>query len=263
MAGASVPAPVQHGPLFVIPTLDEAPTVEAAVRGARSAGVDVLVVDDGSTDQTPAIVREVAADLDGVHLLERGRKMGLGSAYRDGFAWGMAKGYRAFGEMDADLSHDPGDIPALLTAIERADVAIGSRYVAGGGVEDWPLARRVLSRGGNAYVRAWTGLPVRDATAGYRVYRRAVIEAIDMDSIAADGYAFQIEMALRAWLAGFTIAEVPITFTERQVGVSKMSRAIVAEALWRVPVWGVRSRRGRPRTASGQAGRSGSAAGRG
>ncbi|HUG85738.1 MAG TPA: polyprenol monophosphomannose synthase [Euzebya sp.] len=237
-----IPRSTVARPLVVIPTLNEAPTIDKAVSGARAADVDVLVVDDGSTDATSAIVQRLASLDPGVNLLQRDTKMGLGTAYRDGFAWGMARGYDAFGEMDADLSHDPGDLPTLLAGLAHADLVIGSRYVAGGGVEDWPVTRRLLSRGANTYVRLCTGLPVHDATAGFRFYRRSVIDAVDTSSSTADGYAFQIEMALRTWLRGFVILEVPITFTERQEGVSKMSRAIVAEALWRVPRWGLQAR---------------------
>lgn len=249
----------------MIPTLDEVATIQEAVRGARASGAEVLVVDDGSQDGTIDVIQSIAVTDDGVHLLARGRKMGLGSAYRDGFAWGLARAYDALGEMDADLSHDPADVPALVAALSDADLAIGSRYVPGGGVEDWPVSRRVLSRGGNAYVRAWTRLPVADATAGFRMYRRAVLEAVDLDTVVADGYAFQIEMALRTWQRGFAVVEVPITFTERQEGASKMSRTIVAEALWRVPLWGLRGRamRRRARGTAPQAGRSGSENGRG
>lgn len=229
--------------LVVIPTVNEAPTIEKAISGARASNTDVLVVDDGSTDETLEVVERMMSVDDGVHLLARGRRLGLGSAYREGLRWGLDRGYDHLGEMDADLSHDPADLPRLLSGLRIADLAIGSRYVTGGGVVDWPLSRRVLSRGGNAYVRAWTGLPVRDATAGYRVYRREVLESIDLESIKSDGYAFQIEMALRTWLLGFDILEVPIVFTERQVGASKMSKAIVAEALWRVPLWALTSRR--------------------
>ena len=232
-------------PLFVVPTLDEAATIEAAVRGVRKAGAAVLVVDDGSSDGTIDIVQRLADADVGVHLVQRGRKLGLGSAYRDGFRWALRRDFDAVGEMDADLSHDPADIPRLIEGLSRGDLVIGSRYVPGGGVRDWPASRQVLSRGGNAYVRAWTGLPVRDATAGFRLYRRSVLEAVDLGRVRSEGYAFQVEMALRADEAGFTVVEVPITFTERREGASKMSRAIVAEALWRVPLWGVRHRIGR------------------
>ena len=243
--------------LFIIPTLDEAPTIQTAVEGARAAGAAVLVVDDGSTDGTIAIVRSLAEAGHGVHLVQRGRKLGLGSAYRDGFRWALRRAYTAVGEMDADLSHDPADIPRLVAALDDADLVIGSRYVDGGGVRDWPLSRELLSRGGNAYVRLWTGLPIRDATAGFRLYRREVLEAIDLAAVRSEGYAFQVEMALRTTEAGFSAAEVPITFTERQEGTSKMSRTIVAEALWRVPMWAARHRRLR------QAGRVGTTTRRG
>ncbi len=232
---------------MVVPTLNEDASVEKVLSGVLDTGADVLVVDDGSQDQTVPIVERVAASRPGVHLMQRGRKLGLGSAYRDGFRWGMRRGYDVFGEMDADLSHDPGSLPDLIAGLEVADLVIGSRYVAGGAVEAWPVSRRWLSQGGNAYVRLWTGLPVRDCTAGFRLYHREVIQAIDMALVHSEGYAFQIEMGLRTWRLGFDILEVPITFTERQEGVSKMSKAIVAEALWRVPMWarhrGVRQRR--------------------
>lgn len=222
--------------LFVVPTLNEQATVEK-------------VVDDGSTDQTAAIVSRLADHRPGVHLLQRGRKLGLGSAYRTGFGWGLRRGYGALGEMDADLSHDPADVPRLMAALALADLVIGARYVAGGGVAEWSWSRRLLSRAGNAYVRLWTGLPVRDATAGFRLYRREVLETIGLQRIRSEGYTFQIEMALRTWRAGFDVLEVPIVFTERQDGVSKMSKAIVAEALWRVPTW-ARGRR-QPRSRRG------------
>lgn len=231
----------------MVPTFNEQATVEKAVGGALDAGTDVLVVDDGSTDQTSRIVQRLASTRAGVHLLQRGHKQGLGSAYRAGFRWGLDRGYAALGEMDADLSHDPADIPSLVAGLQVADLTIGSRYVTGGGVEDWPWSRRLLSRGGNLYVRAWTGLPVRDATAGFRLYRHDVLRSVRLDTIRSEGYTFQVEMALRTWRLGFDILEVPITFTERHHGVSKMSKAIVAEALWRVPLWAPGRRRPRQR----------------
>ncbi len=227
--------------LVVIPTFNERATLERAVSGALAAGADVsvLVVDDGSPDGTGALADRIAAAEPRVEALHRPGKTGLGSAYRLGFRWGMDRGFDVFCEMDADLSHDPSDLPRLLAALDRADVVIASRYVPGGRVVDWPRRRVLLSRGGNRYVRLVTGIPVTDATAGYRAYRRAVLEALDLGSIRSEGYSFQVEMVLRSWRSGFCVVEVPITFTERQEGASKISRGIVGEALWRVLVWGV------------------------
>ncbi len=240
--------PTGHDTLVVVPTLDEVATIEKALSGVLAAGADALVVDDGSRDGTRDVVRRLVTTSPGIHLMDRGERLGLGSAYREGLGWGLAQGYASLGEMDADLSHDPADLVRLRDALRVADLAIGSRYVTGGDVVDWPRRRRWLSRAGNTYVWLWTGLPVRDATAGYRMYRRRVLEAIDLGSIQADGYAFQVEMALRTWLAGYDVLEVPITFTERREGASKMNSSIVREALWRVPRWGLQTRRGSTRT---------------
>jgi dolichol-phosphate mannosyltransferase len=177
-----------------------------------------------------------------VHVLHRTAKSGLGGAYVAGFGWGLERGYEALVEMDADGSHAPEQLPSLLAALDRADVVLGSRWVDGGSVVDWPRRREILSRGGNAYTRLALGLPVRDATGGFRVYRRDVLAAMDLGEIASQGYCFQVDLVWRAWQAGRRIAEVPIRFVERTAGVSKMDRSIVAEALWRVTVWGVRSR---------------------
>lgn len=224
--------------LVVVPTYNERITLPMLV-DAMPQHVDVLVVDDNSPDGTGTVADQLVAAIPRVHVLHRACKSGLGSAYREGFAWGLARGYDAIGEIDADLSHDPRDVPRLVAALDRCDLAIGSRYVPGGAVHAWPAHRLLLSRGGNAYVRALTGLPLADATAGFRVYRRAVLERIDLGEVHAEGYAFQLDMALRAWRLGFRIVEIPITFTERTEGASKMSRAIVVEALWRVLAWGV------------------------
>ncbi len=227
--------------LVVIPTYNELATLERAVKGVLGAcdDIDVLVVDDASPDGTGELADGLAQADPHVHVLHRPAKSGLGSAYREGFAWGLERDAQLLCEMDADLSHDPADLPRLLHAVRGADLVIGSRYVHQGRVLDWPAWRRALSRCGNAYVRSMTGIPVKDATAGFRVYRRAVLEGLDLGAVASEGYSFQLEMALRAWRLGFRIVEVPITFTERREGASKISRAIVAEALWRVLLWGL------------------------
>jgi len=236
--------------LVVVPTYNEIATLERVVRGALAAAgdLDVLVVDDGSPDGTGDLADRLAAESARVQVLHRAGKSGLGSAYKQGFAWGLDRGYDVLCEMDADLSHDPADLARLLAALDGADLAIGSRYVPGGGVVDWPLHRRMLSRAGNLYFRVCTRLPVADATAGFRAYRRPVIEEVGLASLRAEGYAFQLEMALRTWRLGFVIAEVPITFVERSEGASKISRTIVIEALWRAVLWGLRGpRRAAPR----------------
>src|SRR5919197_324742 len=225
--------------IVVIPTYNEADSVQEAVERVLIADprVDVLVVDDGSPDGTAALVRAVAERNPRVHLLERTAKQGLGAAYRAGFAWGLERDYDAMVEMDADLSHPPERLPALLDGLDEADLVIGSRYVPGGETVNWSPLRQAISRGGNAYVRLALGLPVHDATAGYRAYRREVLEALEIAAVRSNGYCFQIEMVHRAWLEGFRVLELPITFTERAAGVSKMSKQIVAEALWRGTLW--------------------------
>ncbi|HYY81245.1 MAG TPA: polyprenol monophosphomannose synthase, partial [Actinomycetes bacterium] len=221
--------------LVVIPTYNEAGSIEEVVGRVLAADprVDVLVVDDSSPDGTAKLVGELASGESRVHLLERGAKQGLGAAYRAGFAWGLGRGYGALVEMDADLSHPAGRLPALLDGLGEADLVIGSRYVAGGRTEHWSRVREAISRGGNLYVRVALGLPIHDCTAGYRAYRREVLEALPVEAVQSNGYCFQVEMAHRAWREGFRVIEVPITFTERTAGVSKMSKRIVAEALWR------------------------------
>ena len=240
---AEPPGPV----LVVVPTYDERENLGSAVARLQSSvpDADVLVVDDASPDGTGELADQLAAADDRVRVLHRSGKAGLGAAYLDGFRHALTGEHQVVVEMDADGSHAPEDLPALLTALEDADVVLGSRYVPGGRVVHWPWHREVLSRGGNLYSRLALGVPIRDITGGYRVYRRAVLEQLDLAGVASQGYCFQVDMAWRAVRAGFRVREVPITFTERERGSSKMSSTIVAEALWRVTCWGVSHRLGR------------------
>jgi dolichol-phosphate mannosyltransferase len=231
--------------LMVIPTYDEVDNLEPLVRRLRAAvpDVDLLVVDDSSPDGTGELADRLAAELDAVHVLHRTAKGGLGAAYRVGFAWALARDYDVIGEMDADGSHQPEQLPALFAAIEAgADLALGSRYVPGGAVVNWPLHRLGLSRGGNLYVRALLGIEVRDATSGFRLYRRETLAKIDLDSVRSTGYVFQTDMVARVLNAGLVVQEVPIEFVERVRGESKMSGAVAWESLWRITRWGVRER---------------------
>jgi apolipoprotein N-acyltransferase len=230
--------------LVILPTYDEAETIEQVVRGVRAVGerVEVLVVDDASPDGTAELVRGMAAGDPRVGLVERPEKEGLASAYVTGFRRALESGHDLVVEMDADLSHRPEDLRALLAGAESHHLTIGSRYVPGGAIPDWSLGRRLLSRGGNLYARLLLGLPVRDATSGYRVFRREALAELTRDEVRADGYGFQIELAYRAWRAGFGVGEVPITFLDRTHGSSKLSRRIVFEALWKVLAWGIRDR---------------------
>ena len=235
--------------LVVVPTYNERASIaEVARRLFDAAGdsVDLLVVDDGSPDGTASVVKSLAAESSfGIHVLERSHKQGLGTAYVTGFRWGLERDYWGFVEMDADLSHDPADVPRLLARLRSgADLAIGSRYVEGGGTENWGPLRRALSAGGNLYARAWLGYPVRDSTAGFRAYRAEVLAREDLSTVRSEGYGFQIELTRRVFRSGGTIAEVPITFTERVSGKSKMSRRIVIEALAQVTRWGLADRLG-------------------
>jgi dolichol-phosphate mannosyltransferase len=232
--------------LVVIPTYNETPTLPMAISQLRMDVPDahILVVDDGSPDGTGKIADEIAAQDPSVHVLHRDRKQGLGAAYLAGFRWGFGRGYDVFVEMDADGSHQSKYLPTMLDALSDADVVIGSRWVDGGAVENWPKSRLLLSKGGNTYARILLGVPVHDSTAGYRAYRRTALDHIDLQAVQSQGYCFQIDLTRRAAQAGLRIVEVPITFIEREVGESKMSRAIVAEALWRVTLWGVRDRIG-------------------
>jgi dolichol-phosphate mannosyltransferase len=231
--------------LIVLPTYQEAATVTTVLRRIRAAvpGAHVLVVDDGGPDGTADLAEAAGSELGAIEVMRRRRKGGLGSAYRDGMRWGLDRDYEIVVEMDADLSHDPADLPRLIGAVEDgADLAIGSRYVPGGSITAWSRLRRVLSRQGNRYAAALLRLPVTDATSGFRAYRGTVLAAIDLDRVRADGYGFQIEMAHRVTAIGCTIVELPIVFTERTEGRSKMSTRIVVEALALVTWWGVRDR---------------------
>jgi glycosyltransferase involved in cell wall biosynthesis len=205
--------------------------------------VDVLVVDDSSPDGTARIVREVMAEEPRVRLHERPAKSGLAGAYLDGFRLALDEGYDLIVEMDSDLSHDPTELGGLLEAARAdRDLVVGSRYIPGGSVTNWGLSRVALSRGGNLYVRLLLGLPIKDATSGYRVYRNEPLRDLVAEPFHADGYGFQVELVMRAWLRGWRLGEVPITFREREHGQSKISRRIVIEALWLVARWGVRLR---------------------
>ncbi len=208
----------------------------------RMPAVDILVVDDGSPDGTAAIVSELAASEPRVRLLERTKKEGLAGAYAAGFKVALDEGYDVIVEMDADLSHRPEELPRLLEGADANDLTIGSRYIPGGSVTNWGRLRLWLSRGGNAYTRAMLGIPIRDATSGFRAYRRNLLEDLLASGIHSDGYGFQIELAYRAWQRGALVGEVPITFREREHGHSKISRRIVVEALGLVAVWGIRDR---------------------
>jgi len=231
----------------VIPTYNERDNLEPIVGRVRAAvpDADILVVDDNSPDGTGEIADKLAASDAHVHVLHRKGKSGLGTAYIAGFTWGLERGYGVLVEHDADGSHDPADLPKMLAELERADLVIGSRYVPGGTVVNWPKSRELLSRGANIYVRIVLGIGIHDATAGYRAYRAATLRAIGLDRVESQGYCFQIDLTLRTAQRGLVIREVPITFTERARGASKMSRAVFAEALWRVAQWGVASRIGR------------------
>lgn len=231
--------------LIVLPTYNEVDNIVSILErvGAHAPWVDLLVVDDGSPDGTADRVRWVMQRMPQVHLLERTTKDGLGAAYRAGFAWGLARHYDVLMEMDADGSHRPVDVPKVLAAIENgADLAIGSRYVAGGAIPNWKLSRRLLSKGGNQYAAAMLGIGVHDATSGFRAYRSGLLERMDFAHLTADGYGFQIEGAWRAVRTGARVVEVPIRFEDREHGESKMSKSIVVEALRLVTQWGLRER---------------------
>jgi len=234
--------------LICLPTYNERENLEAMVRrlgGLGLDGLEVLVIDDASPDGTGEIADRLAGELPGVHVLHRERKEGLGPAYLAGFRRALELGADLVFEMDCDFSHDPADVPRLVAAAEDADLVLGSRYVEGGGTRNWGLVRRFISRGGSLYAQALLQLGIRDLTGGFKCYRRAVLETIDLGAISSLGYAFQIETTYRALRAGFRVVEVPITFADREVGGSKMSKSIVLEAIWKVPLLRLRALAGR------------------
>lgn len=256
--------------LVIIPTYNEQENVRRITARVRQAVPEahILVADDNSPDGTGQIADELAAADDHIEVLHRLGKEGLAAAYMAGFAWGLERGFDVLIEMDADGSHQPEQLPAMLDALRDADLVLGSRWVPGGEVVNWPRSREVLSRGGNLYTRLALDVPLQDATGGYRVFRASTLRALELHNVASQGYCFQVDMARRAVRSGMRVVEVPITFVEREFGTSKMSGSIVREALWRVTVWGAQERsakvkaalsRGRQPRAKGSAG-TGSAA---
>ena len=230
--------------LVLVPTYDEYDSVASLITRVRASvpAADLLVIDDASPDGTGKLVAEIAALDPAVNLLSRPAKQGLGAAYRAGYDWGIARGYDVFVQMDADGSHLPEQLPRLIANLPGADLVLGSRWVPGGAVANWPWRREALSRAGNAYTRLLLGLPVRDATGGYRVLRRRTVERVALEEVASAGYCFQVDVVRRALRAECRVVEVPIRFVEREHGVSKMSGAVVREALWRVTLWGAQQR---------------------
>ncbi len=230
--------------LVIVPTYNEREALPLIVERIRASvpEADILVADDNSPDGTGAIADSLAASDAHVQVMHRHGKEGLGAAYIAGFTWGLQNGYDVLVEMDADGSHQPEQLPRLLDALRGADLVLGSRWIPGGGTENWSKGREVLSRGGNAYTRAMLGVPIHDATGGYRAFRADTLRRLDLHTVASQGYCFQVDLAWRTLQRGMTVKEVPITFVERSVGDSKMSKAIVAEALLRVTQWGVLER---------------------
>ena len=232
--------------LVIVPTFNELENIARIVESvlAQDPRISILVVDDGSPDGTGALVDQIAASNPRVHVIHRPRKMGLGTAYLAGFRWALERDFEYIFEMDADFSHDPGHLPQFLLAARDADLVLGSRYRHGKvTVVNWPISRLILSYSANLYARAVTGLPLFDSTGGFKCFRRRVLEAIDLGAVRSNGYAFQIEMSFRAWKKGFRIVEIPIVFTDRTEGESKMSKRIVREAIWmvwRLRWWAIR-----------------------
>ncbi len=230
--------------LVVIPTYNELENLPIIVAGVRAAApeVNILIADDNSPDGTGEVADGLAAKDKAVQVLHRANKSGLGAAYLEAFQWAKANEFDVVVEMDADGSHSPTDLVKILAALTDSDVVLGSRWVKGGQVVNWPRSRELLSRGGNLYTRLWLGIPLKDATGGFRAYRMTAIAKIDVSKVESQGYCFQVDMAWRAVRSGLRVIEVPITFVEREIGESKMNQAIVKEALWRVTQWGLAKR---------------------
>ncbi len=227
--------------LVIIPTyneLDALPLILSRVQNSVPT-VEILIVDDNSPDGTGGIADQWVSENPGIHVMHRLGKGGLGAAYLAGFAWGLQQGFDVLVEMDADGSHQPEQLPSLLAALEYSDLVLGSRWVKGGGTENWSKNRELLSKGGNYYTKVMLGIDIDDSTGGYRAFKASALRSLDLHEVASQGYCFQVDLAWRAKQRGFVVTEVPITFVEREVGTSKMSRKIVTEALWRVTVWGV------------------------
>ncbi len=243
-AGAPRARPPIERVLALIPTYNERENLPAIVRRIRESvpDADLLILEDNSPDGTGAVADELAGADAHVHVLHRAGKEGLGKAYLAGFTWGLERGYDALVEIDADGSHRPEHLPAMLAALADADVVIGSRWVPGGEVVNWPLRRKVLSVGANVYIRVMLGMPINDATAGYRIYRAGALRTIGLDDVESHGYCFQTDLTWKAVRAGLTVVEVPISFVEREVGYSKMDKDVFSEALVKVAQWGARHR---------------------
>jgi dolichol-phosphate mannosyltransferase len=230
--------------LVIIPTYNELQSLPIILGRVRMSvpNAEILIVDDSSPDGTGELADSLSAADHHIHVMHRLSKDGLGAAYLSGFAWGLQQGFDVIVEMDADGSHQPEQLPQLLEALVNADLVLGSRWVDGGGTENWSRGREILSRGGNTYTRVMLGIDINDATGGYRVFRAETLRNLDLAEVSSQGYCFQVDLAWRASQRGMVIKEVPITFVEREVGTSKMSRRIVTEALWRVTVWGAERR---------------------
>ena len=230
--------------LVIVPTYNERESLPVIVSGIRQAepGIHILIADDNSPDGTGEVADGLSSSDNSVHVLHRSVKAGLGAAYLDAFNWAKASGYDVVVEMDADGSHRPQDLTRILDALTNNDVVLGSRWIKDGRVVNWAKSREVLSRGGNLYTRMWLGIPIHDATGGFRAYRMSALDVMNTDQVESQGYCFQVDMAWRAVKANLRVAEVPITFVERELGESKMDGSIVKEALWRVTQWGIEKR---------------------